>query len=379
MEPHSFTRKQLYELVWKEPIQVIAPKFGLSDRGLAKLCERHAIPTPPRGYWAKRQAGHKVPKAPLIELEGSRIKDTHTIARFAAVSPRNQTDTIDGAPDPLLAFWQEQRTEIGAIKVAPTLARPHRVIAAWLKEDDDNRRAHLRWGGTSLGVFRTTALERRRLRILSALYTALEARGIVVHCQHHGRIVELRHERDAVAFDLKEYIRQKRRPLNDDDIARGWSSHAKYRVDQIATGLLRGKVDAYLPKTIPTVWTEAEDRPFDEMLGEVAATVLTALAQAKVRREEREAAERKRWEDQQAAWRREEAAKAERARRQTLRDKARDWREAQTLRDYVAAVEAAIEGGDLDVSSDAFRSWSIWALACAEELDPIRATTALET
>lgn len=138
-------------------------------------------------------------------------------------------------------------------------------------------------------------------------------------------------------------------------------------------------MDAHLPKAIPTVWTEAEDKPFDEMLGDIAATVLTALAQAKVRREEREAAERKRWEDQQAAWRREKTAKAERARRQTLRDKARDWREAQTLRDYVAAVEAAVESGKLDVSSEAFRSWSIWALACAEELDPIRAATALET
>lgn len=64
----SFSRKQLYDLVWKEPIQALAPKFGLSDRGLAKLCERHAVPTPPRGYWARKQAGQKVAKVPLPEL-----------------------------------------------------------------------------------------------------------------------------------------------------------------------------------------------------------------------------------------------------------------------------------------------------------------------
>jgi hypothetical protein len=57
MEAQPFTRQQLYELVWTEPVEKLAGKFGLSDRGLAKLCERHAIPTPPRGYWARKQAG----------------------------------------------------------------------------------------------------------------------------------------------------------------------------------------------------------------------------------------------------------------------------------------------------------------------------------
>jgi hypothetical protein len=89
----SFTRQQLYELVWKEPIQSLAPNFGLSDRGLAKLCERHAIPTPPRCYWAKRQAGHKVAKIPLIELDGARVKDTHAIAHFTAKVDAHPTQT----------------------------------------------------------------------------------------------------------------------------------------------------------------------------------------------------------------------------------------------------------------------------------------------
>ncbi len=178
MELQSFTRKQLYELVWKEPIQILAPKFGLSDRGLAKLCERHSIPTPPRGYWAKKQAGHKVTKIPLIELEGARIKETHAIAQFAPAATKSPADPAKDAPDPLLAFWQAQREEIGEIKVAQTLANPHRVIAGWIKEDDDRKRAQERWGGPTLGLFRTTPLERRRMRILSALYKALEARGV---------------------------------------------------------------------------------------------------------------------------------------------------------------------------------------------------------
>jgi hypothetical protein len=38
---HTFTREELYTLVWSEPIQKIAPRYGLSDRGFGKLCARY--------------------------------------------------------------------------------------------------------------------------------------------------------------------------------------------------------------------------------------------------------------------------------------------------------------------------------------------------
>ncbi len=194
-----------------------------------------------------------------------------------------------------------------------------------------------------------------------------------IECERLGRLVQLRHERDAVKFELREYVRQQRRPLNDEEIRDGWGAHSKYRVEQTATGFFRGKVDEYLPKGIPTVWTETEDAPFEAKLGEVAATVLAALAHAKVRREQREEAERRRWEEQQAAWRREEIAKAERARRQALRQKASDWREAQAIRAFVAAVRDAANAGRLSMEATELSEWSAWASQCAKDLDPIEA------
>jgi hypothetical protein len=38
----------------------VARQLGISDRGLAKICVRHAVPFPPRGYWAKVAAGKVV-------------------------------------------------------------------------------------------------------------------------------------------------------------------------------------------------------------------------------------------------------------------------------------------------------------------------------
>lgn len=57
--PHEFTRQSLYELAWSEPIQALAKKLSLSDRGLAKICVAANIAVPARGYWAKKQAGNR--------------------------------------------------------------------------------------------------------------------------------------------------------------------------------------------------------------------------------------------------------------------------------------------------------------------------------
>ena len=61
----KLSREELYSLVWQKPIIQLAEEFGLSDQGLAKICRKFEIPRPPRGYWAKLEAGKKVEQAPL--------------------------------------------------------------------------------------------------------------------------------------------------------------------------------------------------------------------------------------------------------------------------------------------------------------------------
>ena len=62
---HTFTRQELYDLVWSEPMRTLAGRFELSDIGLAKACKKASIPRPPRGYWNKLAAGKPVSKTPL--------------------------------------------------------------------------------------------------------------------------------------------------------------------------------------------------------------------------------------------------------------------------------------------------------------------------
>lgn len=75
----SFTRGQLYELVWSRPMTHLAKEFGISDVALHKICRKHDIPNPPLGWWAKKAAGKRVTQTPLPEAEAGAF-DKITIA-----------------------------------------------------------------------------------------------------------------------------------------------------------------------------------------------------------------------------------------------------------------------------------------------------------
>ena len=62
------SREALYEAVWTDAVTVVAPRYGLSDVGLVKICKKLGIPVPPRGYWAKVKAGRTTHKLPLPAL-----------------------------------------------------------------------------------------------------------------------------------------------------------------------------------------------------------------------------------------------------------------------------------------------------------------------
>jgi hypothetical protein len=61
------SREVLYTLVWTRPISRLARDFGISDRGLSKICDRLEVPVPPRGYWARKEAGQAVVQYRLLK------------------------------------------------------------------------------------------------------------------------------------------------------------------------------------------------------------------------------------------------------------------------------------------------------------------------
>src|SRR5687768_9348538 len=77
---HTFSRQELFDLVWSEPTRTVAKRLGISDVGLAKACRKADLVMPPRGYWAKRSAGKPVEK-PALPPRGPGMSDHITLGR----------------------------------------------------------------------------------------------------------------------------------------------------------------------------------------------------------------------------------------------------------------------------------------------------------
>ena len=113
----ELTREELFELVWERPMTKVAADYGISDVALKKICDKHRIPVPGRGYWAKKAAGKKVQRAHFravtdatvsrIMIHGSpaqRLPETVKEARLAAKQrerrPENKVEVVPSPPRP---------------------------------------------------------------------------------------------------------------------------------------------------------------------------------------------------------------------------------------------------------------------------------------
>lgn len=73
METITLTRKEFYDLVWKESLTALSNKYALTYDGLKKLCKKNNIPIPQNGYWSKLKFNKSViiENLPVISAENS--------------------------------------------------------------------------------------------------------------------------------------------------------------------------------------------------------------------------------------------------------------------------------------------------------------------
>ncbi|MCP5057131.1 MAG: hypothetical protein GY937_10455 [bacterium] len=153
-------RATLYEEVWTEPLTRLGPRYGLSDVGLAKLCDRLLVPRPGVGYWTKLEHGRAPARPPLPPAVGE-IPELVCLKRG-----RRPKVPIQSVP---------------VVTVAKRLTSPHPLIQkaadAFARSEPDRTHGLVSPGPGHLAIRVTPALERRALRAFDALAKAIEARG----------------------------------------------------------------------------------------------------------------------------------------------------------------------------------------------------------
>ena len=359
-EPTLLTREELHRLVWSEPGTHLAKRFGLSDTGLAKICRRHDVPRPPPGWWAKQVAGLAVEVAPLPDLAPG-VRGTISITPTPE-SSGGLREAISAAA-----------SRISVIAVPERLTRPHPLIAGWRAErrerQEEARRERDPWRRSLYRVADFTDTDRRRHRILHALFRALEREGASTGDHDRGRLT-VTLDGEAIAFELREKLRQCSRPLTVDE--RRWETWNRGGVKKELepTGFMQFTISAWTDQPVRKQWLEGDGRPIDAMLPEIVATFVVLAPVLAERTRQRELAAQ-RWAEQQRLAEEERQQRREDDNRwRRFREIARDWKQAALAREFIAALRASGPRPNELIEGRSVAEWIDWAEARAAAMDP---------
>ncbi len=163
-DPIRLDRLTLYELVWSQPIDKLARKFGLSDVGLAKICKRLNVPRPGRGYWVKIAHGKPLTRPPLLPVKAGQPTEVTMEPR-----PRPVAQPVGDGEVPLVVEVPERlRQPHPLVRAAAEVLR--RPAAPYYESSGRQRVGHL-------AIQVDPRALPRALRIMDALSKALEGRG----------------------------------------------------------------------------------------------------------------------------------------------------------------------------------------------------------
>lgn len=370
----GLTRKELYDLVWSEPVQTVAERFGMSDRGLAKLCERHAIPVPGRGYWRRKETGHPVRHLPLPKLHPTH-QELATVQLPEAQVVVRPIVRVEAPPDPLRVAAQRVFEAANPILVSDLPDRPHplvRATRAGLRKlkDGEPERLHAT-GDASLDLDVTAATRDRGLCIIEALCRAFKQRGWPVAAnQGDRRNSQIEVHGVKIAFSLEERLHQRERPQPKPiDRLLGSFSAFHDRHEYIPTGELVLK--AWHRSGSKSKWSDGKRQRVEDKLNDFMITVVR-IADNEIRcQEERVVYERQRSVEEHLRWERERRQAEEDSRGKDLARFAGEWREAELLSEFIAAAKARMGlVGDMSPDSQ-LKRWLRWAEYHVERLDPL--------
>ncbi len=371
----SITRRELYTLVWREPVSRVAPRFGMSDRGLKKVCDRHSIPTPPHGHWPKKAAGQKLGRIPL-PTQADPAKEVITFSAskrvkysVSKVASRVEDESIraliqaEGNPDNHIDLRPNDEP------LHPLVAAAHAAMQKQKPDDDEMIRPRCKGRQRLLDIRVTQALIPRAIRLMDAFVKGFLQRGYQIGGESPTAPNRLAFSigAEVFAFDLRERYTVIPFP-NPAGLPRYRTTETSHQ----PTGHLEFRIDE---KSIcrDRVRVKPEDR-----LNMVMVQFYVALDERK--RRQRDAVESERRHDVRCQIREllakqrqltAELGKRDAQERESLRDIAKDREEARRLRDFAADYLATAEQrhGPLALGSETHQ-WVEWLLGKADTIDP---------
>jgi hypothetical protein len=379
-EKVTIEREELYRQVRTEPIFRLAPKYGISNVALKKICKKLNVPTPPRGYWAKIQNHIRVGREPLPKIKYDQPK-VHELnmnrSPVTKAKPEKPGPTL--LPEALEVI--ERIESWPAIKVPRNLRNAHPLVKKTLEELSEakpDKYAMLRpWKREILDVRVSHRLLKRALRIMQALLTRIESLGFHASAKrgYHLQTTEAVVFDETISFGISEKSRQIDHVLTDSekkDMARYGRHFDTTKWDYEPTGLLSLRIGTWAFEGIRKNWNDGKSKVVEDGLKEFLINLVTIADLKRQRRLEDAERERRRQEDLKTMQELERRRQEELRRLQDLENQAVRWTKAAQLRAYVAEVEKKACSSDLPAEEqELVTSWLRWAREHADRIDPL--------
>lgn len=337
------------------------------------------MPVPPRGWWARKEAGKEVeitalPPLPFVMANYFPALDQ---TRTGAEQGQAQKDTL---PDPpifrdLAQVQDEIRAAVRPIKVPSVLTEPHALVARLLKQDAERKPASTSGHyllASDVPRF-ASPLQQRRLRVLSCIFTELTRLGCKATGSTHAG------ERFSVKVgEAWTYISLR---------SEGGAAISRFHSDRQSNKQpdrerLRFDIVDHDDRTPPKGTWREDKAPLDQQVADIVRGLLLQVEDDSRRwallhhkwicdAHERRLREARLAAEQAEADRIARTKAAAAARIQALVGGGEALERASQIRRYVAAVRSAhSESPEICSLADLDR-WAVWALAEADGIDPI--------
>ena len=352
MEKRSITinRKELYEQVWSEPVSRLAPKYGISDVGLKKICRKLNVPTPPLGYWTKIQYNIRVEKTPLPRLKHGK-PHVHTIHK----------SDLKGENDfEFSAEAKEIISKFGSIKVPERLNTPHPLVRktrdALSKAKSDKYGVLQNWRKKHLNVRVSAGLLNRALRIMNCLIKLFEKQGfeVLIGNEHESTGTYIMIFEEKIEFYIQEKShRQDHVPTEKEkEELKRWSHTFIEKYDYISSGKLTLQIDSWSASGVRKRWSDGKIQRIENFLTDFAINVVKMADIKRSDRIEREERRRLQEEERRRQAEMERLRQIEEERLRDLENQADRWFKGNQLREYIRAVENAASERGFSINDD---------------------------
>jgi hypothetical protein len=253
----KISRRELYDQVWSIPMWSLAKRYGLSDVGLSKICKKHDIPSPSRGYWAKAESRRKPKQIPL---------------------PRKDADEIiEIRPNPFHNSDSESKERVASkdpeerIIVAEELKNPHPLvkqsgdILKTIQPDATGIIIPAKENCLDIRVSKKSL--RRALLIMDALVKSLEKRGFEVRLSKQSTEVKILDTFLDITIS-EELVRERKEPKDSDLNGYYRFGHSRFEDHPVPSGILCLSIHSwvYFRGSIQQNWRDREKRRLEDLL-----------------------------------------------------------------------------------------------------------------